>query len=554
MKIDLKLDGTDYSVNAGISILQLLKDKEAYKIPLTLAAWVNNCAVSLNYLLAQNHETIELITADMAVGRAIHRQSVAFLLNRVIFDLFRNSRIVLGAALGNSYYYDFYTDIPVNEELLKEIALQMHLLIEKNEIFENFTLSKEEAIDYFRKRGFYNKLKLVEQLDRKYISIYSCGPYKDIDLGTLAPHAGYIGNFWLKRYSRGFILYYGPESEKEHYLVQLGRRAKLFAAFIESKRWGQIIEVNNVHRLNEVILSQRIQDVVNICEGLHEKKIGQIADQILLGKNKQKIRLILISGPSSSGKTTFTQRLAIHLRINGIKPMSISLDNYYIDRDKTPLDENGNYDFENIAALDLPLLNEHLQDLINGNEVEMPLYDFETGKRRSKTKVLRIDEYQPLILEGIHALNPVLTSSISDSFKFKIYVSALTPLAIDDYNRISSSDNRLLRRMVRDFHFRGYRAEDTIDRWPLVRAGEEKWVFPFQEEADVLFNSAHHFELSLLKMEAEQLLKKIDTSLPAHRVAVRLLSFLSIFQPIAPEYIPATSILREFVGGSCFNY
>lgn len=554
MKIRFRYQQKEYTLNSGRSVLTIIRQMMPELETKALAAYINNQPVSLNYNLDQDGTDLDFVTMQSHRGQIIYQASTCFLLHRVIFELFRNSRIVQGTSMGNSIYYDFYTDIPVDEALLKAIALRMRELIDTGEPFDSFGLPKDEAVKYFKQRGFFDKVKLIEQQDKEYIFLHSCGLYKDLEYGPLVPHAGYIKQFWLKRYNHGFLLCFMPEEEKEHYLIALGKRARLFNAFIESKRWGKIVGINNVYRLNEVITTGRTQEMVNICEGLHEKKIAQIADLIVKGKDQQPSRLILISGPSSSGKTTFTRRLDIHLRINGLKPVYISLDNYYIDREKTPRDDLGNYDFESVLALDLDLLNHHLNELINGNEVEMPIFDFEIGKRKEKTKALRIDEYQPLILEGIHALNPLLTLAIDEAFKYKIYVSALTPLAIDDYNRISSTDNRLIRRIIRDFKYRNYSALQTIRQWPSVQKGEEKYVFPFQEDADTLFNSAHHFELPVLKTDAEIILSHLVPKDEEYRTAHRLLRFLSIFKTIDPVFIPMNSLLREFIGGSCFLY
>lgn len=553
-KITIHVGKKIYEIGSGAKVIDFINDCCPDKKNTVYAAYINNIPHSLNYLLQENNIQLDPVFDDSSFGQLIYKRSLSFLLHRTIFELYRNSRIVLGTSIGNSYYYDFYSDIPVNETLLKEIAKKMREFISNQEIFEQYNFKKEDAVNYLKKRGYYNKMKLVEQLDLQYVSIYSSGPYKDFDLGPLVPHAGYLKNFWLKRYNQGFLLCFLSESQKENYLIQVGKKRNVFKIFSESKEWGKIIEINNVRRLNEVIMEKRAKEIVNICEGFHEKKIAKIADQITDRYRKKSLRLILVAGPSSSGKTTFTQRLAIHLKINGLNPVFISLDNYYIDREKTPKDENGNYDFENILALDLQLLNKHLNELIKGNEIGLPFFDFETGKRKEKRVPLRIDEYQPIIMEGIHGLNPLLTSDVTDDLKYKIYISALTPIAVDDYNRIPSSDNRLIRRLVRDYKFRGYSAAQTIKMWPNVRKGEEKYIFPFQELADVSFNSAHHYELAVLKQDAESILNMIPRNSEEYQIGYRLLNFLSIFKAIEKDIVPFNSILREFLGGSCFSY
>jgi len=552
-KIKVQIMGEFYEVASGIKVIDLVRQYVKEGQDQILACYVNNVPHNLKYVINEDHSQVDWIYKNSSMGQLIYKKSMSFLLHRVVFELYRNARIVLGTSIGNGYYYDLFTDTPVTDDLLNEIGSKMHDSIENQDPFDFFYLSKEKTEEYLQKRGFFNKLKLVQQQEKDIFTVCSSGHYKDIESIPLVPHSGYLKEFWLKKYKSGFLLYFTALTDKKHHLIQLGKKAKMFETFSESRRWGRIIAINTVSRLNDIIIKGDTQRVVNICETFHEKKLSQIADEICF-EREMIPRIILISGPSSSGKTTFTRKLSIHLQVNGLRPEFISLDNYYVDRVNTPLDENGEYDFEHVEALDLELLNHHLSELINGNEINTPIFDFEKGVRKEESIPLRVDEYQPLILEGIHALNPILTESIEDHFKYKIYISALTPLSIDDYNRISSSDNRLLRRIVRDYKYRNYSAIETIKRWDSVRAGEEKYIFPFQENADVHFNSAHHFEISVLKQQAEQLLEKIEPQFKEYRTAYRLLNLLSFFRQMDINCIPQTSILREFLGGSCFKY
>jgi len=383
------------------------------------------------------------------------------------------------------------------------------------------------------------------------VTIYRLGNYLDIEYGAMMPSTGYAKLFELNKYNTGIILRF-PEPINPTQISPIKNWTKLFSVYRESKTWGAILNINNIGRLNEFAAQKKIFDIIKIQEALHEKKIALIADEI--SKRSDDVKLILIAGPSSSGKTTFSKRLSVQLMVNGLNPIALSLDNYFLNHEQSPVDEDGNLDFECIKALDLELLNAQLIDLLKGKEVQIPEYDFKTGKRKATTKPLRISENTCIIMEGIHGLNEELTSSIPARNKFKIYASALTQLCIDDYNRIPTTDTRLIRRMVRDAKFRGYSAKDTISRWPSVRRGEERNIFPFQENADVMFNSALIYELSVLKQFAEPLLKEITTDDKEYHEAQRLLKFLDLFIPINYEEVPPTSILREFISGSSFKY
>jgi len=516
----------------------------------TLGATVNNVVHCLQCSL-HSDSTVEFLTYKNREGQEIYRRSLSAVLTCAVFELYRNSRMIIGHSLGNAYYYSLNTDVPVGDEIIAEISAKMNEIIQKDMPFEKQTLPKDEAEQLFKNLGYPDKVRLIRYMPYNEVTIYRLGNYVDIEYGALVPSTGYVKYFELNKYNTGIILRF-PEPINPTQISPIKNWNKLFSVYRESKAWGAILNINNIGRLNEFASQKKIFDIIKIQEALHEKKIAIIADEI--SKRSGSVKLILIAGPSSSGKTTFSKRLSVQLMVNGLNPIALSLDNYFLNHEQSPVDEDGNLDFECIKALDLELLNSQLIDLLKGKEVQIPEYDFKTGKRKATTKPLRISENTCIIMEGIHGLNEELTSSIPAHNKFKIYASALTQLCIDDYNRIPTTDTRLIRRMVRDAKFRGYSAKDTISRWPSVRRGEERNIFPFQENADVMFNSALIYELSVLKQFAEPLLKEITVEDKEYHEARRLLKFLELFLPIDYEEIPPTSILREFISGSSFKY
>lgn len=399
-----------------------------------------------------------------------------------------------------------------------------------------------------------DKVKLLETSGNLYSFYYSLGDSIDYYYGSLLPSTGYIRLFDIVKYYDGLLLRV-PNRQNPEKLEEVVKQKKMLEVFKEHRRWNQILGVGTVGDFNVACNNGHATDLINVSEALQEKKISNIADEIYnRGKNGQRVKLILISGPSSSGKTTFSKRLSIQLMANGLKPYPISLDNYFVNREDTPKDEDGNYDYESLYALDLEFFNEQLQALLHGEEVELPRFNFTTGKREFQGDRLRIDDNMILILEGIHALNPDLTPHIPAASKYKIYVSALTTILLDNHNYIPTTDNRLLRRIIRDYKYRGYSAEETISRWPSVRAGEDKWIFPYQENADAMFNSALLFELAVIKDFAEPLLRKVPNNRPEYSEAYRLRKFLEYFVPVQDKELPPTSLLREFLGGSSFRY
>lgn len=498
------------------------------------------------------HYDITLIPIDITdpLGLRTYLRSLTFLLIRAVEDVFKGARVTIEHSLSKGLYGEIHYVRKINENDIELIKKRMYEIVEKDEPIEKIKVKKEEALRIFKDYKMEDKLRLLKYINLPYINLYKCGYLYDYFYGPMVPSTGYLKVFDLIYYNPGFILLYpSPDNPKE--VSQFKDLPKLAKVFKETEDWSRIHGVYDVGLLNEKVESEEFKDIVLVAEALHEKKIANIADKIY--ENRDRIKIVLIAGPSSSGKTTFARRLSIQLKVLGMKPYPISLDDYFVNREFTPKDEYGNYDFESIKALDLDLFNSHLNDLLSYKEIEIPTFNFIKGEREWLGHKYKMDEDSILIIEGIHGLNETLTSSISKENKYKIYISALTQLNIDDHNRIPTTDVRLLRRIVRDNTSRGRDAEATILSWPQVRIGEEKNIFPYQEEADVMFNSTLVYEMSILKKYAEPLLKVVDIKSPVYIEAKRLLSFLSYFKEASSdEIVPLNSILREFIGGSCF--
>ena len=553
IEVTILNDNSVRKFERGNSILELAKSFPVGDDNLPyICAKANNEAVGLDFVPSRNCK-IELLTYKSSVGRDCYKRSLAFVLARTVLELFRNARLVIDHAIGNGFYYDLYTDVPVSERLLEYLMKRMQKIIDKDEAFKKHTMTLTEAKDLFLQEGYPEKARLLKNLNSDKVDIVSCWKYIDLDFGPMVPSTGYLKVFDLKQYSTGFTLLF-PDPNDPSVPSQPRLQPKIFSAYRESKEWGRICEVNNVGRLNEIIKDGTISDFIKTTEALHQKKIQAIADEI---SSHPSVRIVLIAGPSSSGKTTFSKRLCTSLMVNGLRPITLSLDNYFVGRDKTPLDEDGDYDFEALEALDVPLFNQNMCELLEGKVAQIPEYDFHTGSRKEKTTPMRINDDQIVIIEGIHGLNPKLTESIPSESKFKIYISALTQLVIDDYNRIGTTDTRLIRRTVRDSKYRSYSAESTILRWPSVNRGEVLNIFPYQECADAVFNSAIPYEWAVLRPIAEKLFLEITPESPAYAQARQILKILSFFSPLdakVVEEVPPTSILREFIGGSSFQY
>ena len=518
-----------------------------------VSAKVNNRSEGLNFRV-YNNKDVEFLDVRDSSGMRTYVRSLCFVLYKAVSELFPNGKLFVEHPVSKGYFCNLRIGRPVTLEDVSQIKKRMQEIIAEDITYHRIECHTTEAVRVFSERGMNDKVKLLESSGSIYTYYYTLGGTADYYYGNLLPSTGFIHLFDLVKYYDGLLLRI-PNKENPSVLEDVVKQEKMLDVFKEHLRWNYIMGLNNVGDFNIACEEGHATDLINVAEALQEKKIAQIADSIFhRGENGTRVKLVLISGPSSSGKTTFSKRLSIQLMTNGLKPYPISLDNYFVDREDTPLDENGNYDYESLYALDLELFNTQLQALLRGEEVELPRYNFMLGKKEYKGDKLRIDEHTVLILEGIHALNPELTPQIPAANKFKIYVSALTTISLDDHNWIPTTDNRLLRRIIRDFNYRGYSAQETISRWPSVRAGEDKWIFPYQENADAMFNSSLLFELAVLKRRAMPILNAVPRDCTEYGEANRLLKFLDFFLPLNEHEIPPTSLLREFLGGSSFKY
>jgi uridine kinase len=532
-----------------ISLLKIAQEIQSRFTAPIVAAKVNNEIEDLQFV-PRTGDAIEFFDVTTETGNKVYQRSLTFVMITAVQELFPRGEVTVEHSLSKGLYCELYIGHDVTAEDIHAIEIRMKKIIAENRPITKKTLPIDEAVRLFAVTGQDEKVKLLKQLERTTVSIYYCGASYDYFYGTLVPSTGYLSLFALKFFQPGFILCF-PEKENPDMLPQFIEHPKLAQIFLEAEKWGGILHCGYVANLNEYVRKGEIGDIIRVAEALHEKKIAQIAD--FVAEHRNKVRVILVAGPSSSGKTTFAQRLGIQLRVNGLRPVPISLDDYFVDREHTPRDENGDFDFEAIEAIDLDLFNEHLKNLLEGAVVTLPTYNFKTGRREYKKQQIKIENDQPLIVEGIHGLNEKLTSAVLREQKVKIYISALTQLSIDNHNRIPTTDTRLIRRIVRDSQFRGHDALKTLQLWPQVRRGEERNIFPFQEEADIMFNSALIYELGVLKKYAEPLLKKVGSETAEYAEAKRLLNFLSYFFAIGDEEISSNSILREFIGHSCFR-
>ena len=546
--INVQLHGGSITIPKGTTLLELVKmQNTAGKV---VAAHVDNVLCSLDYRLERNCRVrlLDLITDD---GMRVYRNSLVFIMVRAAKEVLPDCRVHIEHALSNGLYGEISAEQPLVETDVARIEQRMMDIILADEPFVKHVLPRNEVIAIFTRQNLQDKVELYSQMTDEEIIVHSCGDYYDTLADVFVPSTGCLLLFKLRFYLPGFILEF-PKISNPSEIPEYVEHGKLDNVYYETEKWGKTVSISNVAELNQVIDTNRYGDLIRICEAYHEKQIAKIADRI--ATERDRLRIVLIAGPSSSGKTTFAQRLLIQMRINHLSPVVIGLDDYFVDRDKTPVDEDGNYDFEALEAIDTKLFNEHLSKLIQGEPVNVPSYNFQKGRREWHNRVLQIGLEQPIIIEGIHGLNDRLTAAIPKGRKFKIYISAITQINIDDHTRIPTTDARLIRRIVRDHQFRAHTALDTIYRWPLVRRGEEKHIFPFQEDADVMFNSAMDYELAVLKKYAEPLLKEIPGDEPAFGVAQRLLKILSYFKALpSEEDIPCNSILMEFLGGSCFQ-
>ena len=518
-----------------------------------VSAKVNNKVESLTFRV-YNNKDVEFLDLCSSSGMRTYVRSLFFVLYKAVEDLYPNGSIVLEHPISKGYYCQLKLDRSIGLDDVQRIKQRMKEIIAEDLPFERFEKHTDEVVELFRQKGMNDKVQLLETSGNLYSYYYTLGDTIDYYYGSLLPSTGYLHLFDLVKYYDGLLLQV-PNRSNPSKLEEMLKQEKMLEVLKEHRQWNQILGIGTVGDFNKACNAGYATELINVSEALQEKRISQIADEIYhRGQKGHPVKLILISGPSSSGKTTFSKRLSVQLMANGLKPYPVSLDDYFVNRVDTPKDENGNYDYESLYALDLDFFNQQLQALLSGEEVELPRFNFNTGIREMSGQRLKVDDNMILILEGIHALNPELTPHIPAESKFKIYVSALTTILLDNHNYIPTTDNRLLRRIIRDYKYRGYSAEETISRWPSVRAGEEKWIFPFQENADVMFNSALLFELAIIKDYAEPILRKVPNNRPEYSEAYRLRKFLEYFIPLQDKELPPTSLLREFLGGSSFRY
>jgi uridine kinase len=534
------------------SSLEELIEVFGVKMPHLIAnAKVNNKTESLAYRIYRP-KRIEYVDIGNSSAMRTYVRSLCFILAKAVDDLFPDAHIFIEHSVSNGYYFQIDAGQIIGKEQLDNIRNRMREIVDADIPFESIEDETTNVVKLFREHRMEDKALLLETSDFLYAYYFKLGNYIDYYYGCIVPSTGYIKLFDIHQYNGGFLLQVPSRTEPEQ-LAPIVKQEKLLNVYREHLKFLKISNLNNVGDLNKAKINGRISDVIQISEAYQAKQIGEIAAQIRQ-KYDEGVRLILISGPSSSGKTTFRKRLEVELFVEMLKPIGLSLDDYFVERDKTPLDESGEKDYESLYALDLDLFEENLLALMNGNEVELPSYNFVSGKREFKGNRLKMGDNNILIVEGIHALNPELTERIPAINKFMIYVSALTSISLDNHNWIPASDNRLLRRLVRDYRYRGYSAIETISRWESVRRGEEKWIFPYQENADVMFNSAMIYELAAIRRHVEPILQQVPKTDPEYAEAYRLLKFLSYFNYITDRELPPTSLLREFLGGSSFRY
>lgn len=518
-----------------------------------VSAKVNNKVESLDFRVYYNKD-IEFLDITSSSGMRTYVRSLFFVLVKAVEELYPQGNISLEHPISKGYFCKLHIDRTIGLDDVQRIKQKMQEIIAADIPYTRTECHTEKVVRLFEERGMPDKARLLDTYGQLYSYYYQLGDTVDCYYSSLVPSTGYIHLFDIVKYYDGLLLRI-PNRENPTKLEEVVKQEKMLEVFQEYHRWNQILGISTVGDLNVACNEGHATDLINVSEALQEKKIAQIADEITYrDQDGKRVKLVLISGPSSSGKTTFSKRLSIQLMTNGLKPYPISLDDYFVNRNDTPLDENGKHDFESLYAVDLPFFEEQLTTLLNGGEVELPRYNFTTGKREMSGKKLRIDEHMILIIEGIHALNPALTPHIPNENKYKVYVSALTTILLDNHNYIPTTDNRLLRRIIRDYKYRNYSAEETIARWPSVREGEEKWIFPYQENADAMFNSALLFELAVLKDYVEPVLRKVPNRCPEYSEAHRLLRFLNYFVSVQDKELPPTSLLREFLGGSSFQY
>lgn len=546
VRIFCKNNGESKQFKSGVSLKEIY---EGFNLEMPydiVAARVNNEVMGLTFRIYRNKD-VEFLDITSQDGIRVYVHSLTFVMMKAMHELFPDRVIRLENPISNGYYCRMETEL--TEKEVDDVREAMHDIIKRDIHFRRIECHIAEAIEIFSKIGRTDKVRLLETYDSLYASYYVLEDYIDYYYGGLLPSTGYIKLFEIEKFGEGILLRI-PDREHPMSLEDKVPQEKLQERFTERLRWHQIMGVETIGDFNKAIINGHGIDLVNVSEALQEKRIAYIADEI----HKRGSRVVLIAGPSSSGKTTTSKRLSVHLMACGLKPYAISLDDYFLNRTDTPRKENGDYDFESIYSIDLPYFNESLNRILAGDEVELPRYNFQTGEREFTGKTLKLTPQMVLVIEGTHGLNPMLTAQIPEEEKFRVYVSALTSIKLDYHNYIATSDNRLLRRMLRDYKYRGYSAIETIRRWPDVREGEEKWIFPYQENADVMFNSALLYELAVLRPHVEPLLRRVPQNIEEYAVARRLLKVLEYIVPLQDKELPPTSLIREFLGGSSFTY
>ena len=548
IQIRCKNNGEVREFNPGTTLQKIF---EGFSLDMpygAVSARVNNKVEGLAFRV-YNHKDVEFLDITSDSGMRTYVRTLFFVLTRAVREVFPDGEIIIEHPVSKGYFCNLRIGRTVVQADVDAIKQRMQDIIASDMSIRRINCPTEEAIEVFREEGRTDVVTLLETTGKLYTTYYKLGEKADYYYGSLLTSTGKIHLFELQQYHDGLLLRV-PSRENPDILEDIVRQGKMLGVFSEHHHWQEILGVSTVGDFNTACRAGHTTDLINVAEALQEKRIAGIADDIY----RRKARIVLISGPSSSGKTTFSKRLSVQLMTNGLRPVALSLDDYFVDRELTPLDEHGEYDFESLYALDLPFFNAQLNALLQGEEVELTKFDFTTGKRMLTGNKLRINDHTVLIIEGIHALNPELTKHIPSADKYKIYVSALTSIMLDDHNYIPTTDNRLLRRILRDYKYRGYSAEATISRWPSVRKGEDKWIFPFQENADAMFNSALLFELAILKGYLTPILEQVKENRPEYSEAYRLNKFLQYFETIPDDDLPPTSLLREFLGGSSFKY
>ena len=549
VKFDCLNNGKTIEVPVGTSLEEAYEKTGLQMKYGPVGVKVNNKVEPMHYCLYRPKQ-VEYLDLTSPAGVRAYTRTLFFILCKAVSDLFPKGSVVIDIPVSNGYYCNLKMGRKVTPEDAAALRARMQQIIDDDIPIVHHEELTEKAISLFKKLGANSKVKLLETLGNLYTTYYDIDGYVDYFYGALLPHTGMVTLFDLVPYYDGLLLRI-PSTKDPSQLGELTRQDKMFEIFKEHHRWQNILGIGTVGAFNSAIQQGMASNIVHVSEALQEKKIGRIADMIA---ERPGVRMVLIAGPSSSGKTTTCKRLSIQLVTNGIRPVQISLDDYFVDRDRTPRDEKGDYDYECLHALDLELINKQFKALFRGEEVELPRYNFQTGRSEKSGKKLRLRPHDMLVVEGIHALNPELTAQIPEEQKFRVYASALTTILLDTHNYIPTTDNRLLRRIIRDVKYRGCSARDTIHRWPSVRAGENKWIFPYQENADAMFNTAMIYELAVIRTQAEPALEQVPENCEEYAEAYRLRKFLRYFTPLPFDALPPTSLLREFLGGSSFNY